>query len=299
MSNKENFRFFVPFEISKAKDKEGKEVMKIAGIASTSDRDSDGEVLDTSGFDLSYFMSNGFINWHHQSKGSPEAIIGEPTKAEIRKEGLYVEGLLYPESKLAKQVYELATGLEKSSSTRRLGFSIEGKVLERDLLDERFVKRAKITGLAVTPAPKNASTLVDIMKGNFTDFEYDIAELEPTLDANGGKTLIIDITRPNGDRITVDTNYNIKVLSKATDIANAGVLSPADVEGKIKNLQSNEKIPEKNNKEKENLHKFANLNKSILFDEILKATDDFETTTKLINSINFKNMKTKRIADKF
>mgnify|MGYP000234621856 CR=1 FL=1 len=83
MSKIDKFKFFVPVDISKAKDENGNEIMRIAGIASTIDRDSDDEILDPSGFDLSYFMKNGFINWHHQTNNSPESIIGEPTVARI------------------------------------------------------------------------------------------------------------------------------------------------------------------------------------------------------------------------
>lgn len=293
---RENFKFFVPFEIEKAKDKEGKEVMKISGIASTADRDSDNEVLDPSGFDLSYFMSNGFINWHHQAKDKPEAIIGEPTKAEIRPEGLYVEGLLYPESKLAKQVYELAKGLETSSTKRRLGFSIEGKVIERDTLDERHVKKAKITGLAITPTPKNHTTFLDIIKGNFNEFDNDEIEITPESIANGGTQHIIDITRPNGDRVTVDANYNIKVLTKSTTTENSGKLSPASVDEKLKDLQNNSNNIENNLSKTKKLPKFTALNKSLLFDEILKATGDFEISKQVVNKINLNKMSKKNVS---
>lgn len=284
--SKKDFRFFVPVEIEKAKDKTGKEVMKIAGVASTADRDSDGEVLDPSGFDLSYFLNNGFINWHHQAKNKPNAIIGEPTVAEIKDGGLYVEGLLYPESNLAKEVYELAKGLEKSGSKRRLGFSIEGKVLERDSLDERFVKKAKITGLAVTPTPKNANTIVDIIKGNFNEIEKDeILQFEGTK-ANGGTQNIIDITKPNGDRVVVDNSYNIKVISKGTDTSNAGVLSPESVDKKVKEQEKLTKGTISN----DNLPKFAKLNKSQVFSELIKATGNLEDTKKILKAINFKEM---------
>jgi hypothetical protein len=289
MNKKDNFKFFVPLEIEKAKNAEGKEVMKIAGIASTIDRDSDGEVLDPSGFDLSYFMNNGFINWHHQAKDKPEAIIGEPTKAEIRKEGLYVEGELYPESKLAQQVYELAKGLEKSSKSRRLGFSIEGKVIERDLLDERFVKKAKITGLAITPTPKNSNTILDIIKGNFNDFDDELLDVN-NIDSNGGSTTILDVLRPNGDRITVDSNYKIKVISKSASTENAGILSPASVDDDLKNLQkSTEEEQETDLTKNKKKDKFA-INKSEIFVELLKATDNAKLSKSIINKIKFKDM---------
>jgi hypothetical protein len=292
LKNKDNFRFFVPLDIikSKEKDKDGNTVMSIKGIASTKDEDSDGEVLDPSGFDLSFFKKSGFINWHHTWKEKPSAVIGEPTKAEIRPEGLYVEGELYNDSKLAHEVYELAETLEKSKSGRRLGFSIEGKATERGSEDEnnplyKIIKKAKITGLAITPTPKNASTLVDIIKGNYSDVE---TEIEPDLLANGGSTYIIDIVKPNGDRLIVDENYNIKVLSKATDTTDARALIPADVEGKLKDLKN---FSKKNKQDKEKNTKFVTLNKSIIFDEILKATNDFDLTKKIVNSINLNNMK--------
>jgi hypothetical protein len=45
-----------------------------------------------------------------------------------------------------------------------LGFSIEGKAVERDPLNKQRVTKAKITGVAVTHMPKNAQTFADIVK---------------------------------------------------------------------------------------------------------------------------------------
>ena len=171
MDNK--FRFWVPANIEKATDKDGKKIMKLGGIASCSAEDSDGEELITDGFDISYLKSCGTINWHHQSKNSPAAIIGEPTKAEIRKDGLFVEATLYPDSKIAREVYELAEVLEKNSKTRRLGFSVEGTALARDPNNQKKIIKAAITAVAVTHQPKNPKTLAEIIKG-ITDDEEEI-----------------------------------------------------------------------------------------------------------------------------
>lgn len=161
-----NFKFFCPVGvIQKAKDKEGNEIMRLGGIASTMDKDSDGEFLDPTGFDITEFKKSGVVNWHHQSKNSPAAIIGEPHKAEIRKDGFYVETDLYPNSKLAQEVYEVAQVMALDSKTRRLGYSIEGTVVERDEDNPKIVKKAIITGLAITHMPKNAQTFADIIKG--------------------------------------------------------------------------------------------------------------------------------------
>ena len=70
----DNFRFHVPVQIEKAKEGEEGE-MKLKGIASTSDKDSQGETLMPKGFDYSYLKDKGYINWHHQLAKNPEAII--------------------------------------------------------------------------------------------------------------------------------------------------------------------------------------------------------------------------------
>ena len=130
---KKNFTFWFPLEKSEevVDPTTGEQIMRLGGIASTSDNDSDGEYLDPNGFDIKPLINSGLVNWHHQAKGQPATIIGEPTKAEIRPEGLYIETDLYPSSQIARDVWELANTLAKDSKTRRLGYSIEGKVLKR------------------------------------------------------------------------------------------------------------------------------------------------------------------------
>lgn len=221
MQDKETkFKFWVPAEIEKGKkDAKGKEKWKFKGIASTADVDTDGEVLQPEGFDLSYFLSDGFVNWNHQSKNNPSAIIGEPTMAEVVPEGLYVETELYQDSLVASSVWDLGKILDKASSNRKLGFSIEGKVVERDPNDDKKVTKAKITGLAITPSPKNKSTFADIVKGTVTgelfegEWEYELLKGE-----NIEGEFIVDITDENGDRVTVDKTLNINIVkAKTTD----------------------------------------------------------------------------------
>ena len=176
-----NFSFWCPIE--KATEKlvdptTGEEIMRLGGIASTSDEDSDGEFLDPKGFDIRPLMKSGMVNWHHQAKGQPAAIIGEPSKAEIRKDGLYIETDLYPSSQIAHDVWELAKTLEKDSKSRRLGYSIEGKVLKRKSNnpsdpDYKHIVSAVITGVAITHMPKNPKTFANIIKGDIEDVEIE------------------------------------------------------------------------------------------------------------------------------
>lgn len=179
-----SFTFWCP--ISKASERivdptTGEETMVLGGIASTADEDSDGEFLDPKGFDIKPLLESGLVNWHHQAKGQPATIIGEPRTAEIRKDGLYIETVLYPSSKIAQDVWELAQTLEKDSKTRRLGYSIEGKVLKRKSDDPKdpgykHISKAVITGVAITHMPKNPKTFANIIKGEIDDDELEEAE---------------------------------------------------------------------------------------------------------------------------
>lgn len=198
-NNLENsFKFWCPIE--KAQETidptTGEQVMRLGGIASTSDEDADGEFLDPKGFDIKPLMESGMVNWHHQAKGQPATIIGEPTKAEIRPEGLYIETDLYPSSKIACDVWELANTLEKDSKTRRLGYSIEGKVVKRksnnkNSPDYKKIVKAIITGVAITHQPKNPKTFANIIKGDIDDDMDDDEETkeEKSLDTESGKPL--------------------------------------------------------------------------------------------------------------
>lgn len=244
MSNaNKNFNFFIPLELEKGKDeKTGKEKMIFKGIASTVDKDSDGEFLDPKGFELDYFLKSGFTNWNHQSKNNPIAIIGEPTKASVTDKGLYIETELYNDSKLAKEVWDLAQAMEKSGSKRKLGFSIEGKKLETDPLNDKIITKARITGVAITPTPKNSNTFADICKGiyNDTPLEYEI-EKEEIIKSEAGEetkeTYLVDLTDENGHRITVDKSFSIKMV-KALSTSTGGAVIKEDVEGsKKKNIE--------------------------------------------------------------
>jgi hypothetical protein len=180
--NNNRFKFWCPVEIEKAIDETtGQEIMRLGGIASTADQDSDGEFLDPKGFDIRPLIESGMVNWHHQAKTAPATIVGEPSKAEIRKEGLYIETDLYPSSAVARDIWTLAQTLEKDSKTRRLGYSIEGKVVKRKSNDKKSpdynkIVKAIITGVAITHQPKNPKTFANIIKGEIDDFDEEEEE---------------------------------------------------------------------------------------------------------------------------
>lgn len=219
----DKFKFWCPIE--KAQDlidpTTGEQVMRLGGIASTSDEDADGEFLDPKGFDIKPLLESGMVNWHHQAKGQPAAIIGEPTKAEIRPEGLYIETDLYPSSKIACDVWELANTLEKDSKTRRLGYSIEGKVVKRksnnkNSPDYKKIVKAIITGVAVTHQPKNPKTFANIIKGEIDEYDEEVDTFDGNVESN-------------------DLKKNPNEKEKALDTESGKPLKKESVDKKIKN----------------------------------------------------------------
>lgn len=166
MDNNTNFSFFSPIKLSKGEpDNKGKSKMIVSGIASTSSKDADGEFLDPKGFDLSYFLDKGFINWNH-GKSPLERAIGKPLEkgTEIKDGDMVLRCELFPESGLAQEVYQLGEILEAQGLS--LGYSIEGEVIERDPMDSRRVTKAKITSCAITPNPKNQDAVAELAKGH-------------------------------------------------------------------------------------------------------------------------------------
>ena len=115
MINKDRFNFCIDFDIDKAakKDDENKyDNMIFYGMASDNSKDTESEVLEPSGYDLSYFMKNGLFNLEHftKRKGDAKFWIGEPLESEIKNNKFFVT--------------------ENTSSTNRL---ITGRVLVADI----------------------------------------------------------------------------------------------------------------------------------------------------------------------
>lgn len=226
--NNDTFNFFVPIELEKSGTGKS-EKMKIKGIASTGDKDSQDETLIPSGFDLKRFIDQGFLNYNHLSKSDPSMIVGEPTVAKITRDGkLYIEGDLYADSPLAKKVWDLGKMLEKSGSKRRLGFSIEGRAVERDILDPKIVRKAEITGCAITPTPVNTNTLMELVKGNVTEI-YKPVTYEFSKSLEGTDIIMEGVDKETNTYYCI--NKDLDIISKSMDSVNTKAITKEDLEG--------------------------------------------------------------------
>lgn len=164
MRNFTPFQFEFDVEVFQKSGAKAGEERRIGGIVSTDGIDRQGEKLLQEGLDFSPFLEKGWFNDNHDS--STDALIGYPDKAEMRvlpdgSTGWYVEGYLLKGHKRADSIWELATALQKSD--RRLGFSVEGGIVERDPRDPKTVRKAVVNEVAITRCPVNTGTALQVL----------------------------------------------------------------------------------------------------------------------------------------
>lgn len=145
-----DFKVFLPCDIAKSEGSE--EHRYIRGYASTEAEDRQGESLVQKGLDISDFVNHGFFNYDHDNS----IILGYPIadKCHVDDKGLWVEGELFKGIPEADRIWELALAIKKSNAPRKVGFSVEGKVLQRD---GGRVLKAKIYNVAITTNPVNTT----------------------------------------------------------------------------------------------------------------------------------------------
>lgn len=157
------FKFDIECEVFEKASPEGKE-RRIGGIVSTDAIDRQDEVLLQDGLDFSPFLKGGWFNDNHDK--STEALVGYPDRAELRhlpdgRKGWYVEGYLLKGHERSDRLWELANALQKTD--RRLGFSVEGSITERDHKNPNVVRKAVVREVAITRCPVNEGTALSVL----------------------------------------------------------------------------------------------------------------------------------------
>ncbi|MCU0912945.1 MAG: hypothetical protein MUC88_00105 [Planctomycetes bacterium] len=156
------FRIDIPIEVWHKAGEPGKE-RRIGGVISTEHEDKQGEVVLQRGLEFSDFIRNGWLNDNHSRDTA--GVVGYPLKVERTvvdgKPATRMEGYLLAGTTQADKLWELAQALQQTD--RRLGFSIEGKVLRRSGDDGRTIASARVTNVAVTNCPVNTKTGLDVL----------------------------------------------------------------------------------------------------------------------------------------
>lgn len=142
----------------------------IQGYASTPAWDSDGESIVKSGLDITYYVNQGWLNWMHNN--SPNHVIGIPVYSKIDHIGFFTKGMLF-NNDMATHVWNLATELKSLGHPRKLGYSIEGKVVARSSINKSKIIKAKVTNVAVTHIPVNTEATFECVSKSFVPPAYD------------------------------------------------------------------------------------------------------------------------------
>jgi hypothetical protein len=177
-----SFSFSVPVELEKSSKTENKESdeevlddWKIGGIASTPDVDLQGEEVLQEGLDISALEAGrGLFNSDHQA--GPENILGQIEGAHFIEhngsKALVVKGYLFKHQERAKAYYNIMKSIKKGTPSR-VHFSIEGKIVERDMVQSSRIKKARIDKVALTMDPVNPNTFADLVKSMQADKKQD------------------------------------------------------------------------------------------------------------------------------
>ena len=170
-----DFNFFVSCNISDDLFKSSYEAvgedryknMYIEGLASDMSVDADNQVLEPQGFDFEDFKKSGMVNLEHFTtrKGDPAYWIGDVVDAYVKDDQFFVKSKLWEKRQLARNLWDTLLEMKASGSTRRAGYSIEGKTLLKDPKDKNRIKEAKMSHIAITFSPKNKNSWADIVKG--------------------------------------------------------------------------------------------------------------------------------------
>jgi hypothetical protein len=212
----DDFKFTIPAELSKGEDGE----WKVAGLASSSSVDRQGEIILPGGIDATPIeKGKGFFNFDHDN--SPENTIGALDGYKKTPTGMYVEGRLFKNHTRAKAVYEIMSSLNKGDRGR-VGMSVEGKVLERDSKNPAIIKRCLIKNVALTLNPVNQDTYADIIKS--------MSSGEVEFDSTGpAKTEEVKVVK--SEEPTFTANQVVSIIEKALSIGAGNSQAPANLKG--------------------------------------------------------------------
>lgn len=163
----------------------------IGGWCSTENIDRQDEVVVAKGLDFSEFVAFGYFNDNH--KQDTASVLGYPRVARLEKSRWWTEGNLLVGYPPADRVWELAKALKKSGAPRNLGFSIEGKVLERD--GGNRIVRAKVRNVAITNAPVNTDCTWGILSKAFAPMRQVEAAARKALAENSALVQSVGVSR--------------------------------------------------------------------------------------------------------
>lgn len=187
------FNFEMPMSVFEKADAPAGQRRRIGGIASIETEDKQDETVLARGLDFSDFRKNGWFNDNHSK--ATDGILGYPEDTQLFQKGdelpdgqvaeapgHWVEGFLLEGHPPADRIWGLAKSLQKTH--RKLGFSVEGKVLKRTGMHKgghKVVAKAKVRNVAITGCPVNTGATMGILAKSLQAVEAADDNYEDTL----------------------------------------------------------------------------------------------------------------------
>ena len=150
--------------------------VRFRGTFTVEGADRQGENLLQEGLDWSYFERNGYFNYEHQHGfdnmvGVPIAGTLAPVTLPDGSMATRGEGWLLLGTPKGAEIYKLAKSLALAKASgvdtgRQIGFSIEGKALERDKDNPKIVKRARVYHVSFVLHPIQSPSRLELIKGS-------------------------------------------------------------------------------------------------------------------------------------
>lgn len=135
------------------------------GVASTADKDREGEILLQKGLDFSPFIDHGEFNWNHISHAMVGVPVGKKAwfeNGQWMSEGLILKGMPIWDGYDTEMVVKQHNNLRKAGLNRGLCQSVEGKVLKRSDCG-KYVEKAAIYNIALTFRPVNPNCSISML----------------------------------------------------------------------------------------------------------------------------------------
>jgi hypothetical protein len=148
----------------------------VQGVASCEVVDADGEEVVQKGIDCAPLMARGYINWDHRDREGPAYLIGYPLEFRVVKAhdfarqlgksvdgpALWVKGELYKNKPVARAVWEHIQAT--AGGPRQLGWSVQGRIVERDGVKKSRIVKSQLHHLAITHQPIQQLTFAEMVK---------------------------------------------------------------------------------------------------------------------------------------
>lgn len=176
--NDDEFRVWLPdvmFKSSNSNNEDAHNSRQMVGVMSTDRKDRQGEKVTAKGLDFEDFLHNGHFNDNHSQDTSK--IVGYPEAVSFHKDlsqfglkgtaGWTCRGYVLKGTRRSDDIWELAKALADIPD-KKLGFSIEGKVLRRK---DKTIEKAKIRNVAITNCPVNTDCTWSLFSKSFYDEE--------------------------------------------------------------------------------------------------------------------------------